>query len=257
MMASDLPRGRVEAKEMGQAKEHGKVTWRGYVIGRRKIEQVPALWLQPKEFKGTAVVWIDPVGKASLVEKGKLAPAAQALLDRGAAILAIDAFGTGELALEKAPAVNARFAGYTFGYNRPLLSQRVHDILTAVAFARKQSGVKRVHLLGRGKAGPWVLLARGLCDNAVERTAADLNRFRFDSVRRVTDEMMLPGALKYGGLAPLAALAVPGELLVHNVQGSGSGKWLKAVYKAAGAEKKLERSSGRMADDKVIGWLLR
>jgi hypothetical protein len=136
MMGTDLPR-RVEAKEQGKEKEHGKVKWRGYVSGRRKIEQMPALWLEPTEFKGTAVVWIDPPGKARLVE------------------------------------------------------------------------------------------------------------------------MMLPGALKYGGLPALAALAAPGELLVHNILGSGSGKWLKVVYKAAGAEKKLERSSGRMADDKVVAWLLR
>ena len=258
MMGSHLPLPRqVEGKLQAESKE-GALKWRGYLIGRRgRGEQVPALWLEPKGFEGTAVVWIDPAGKASLVARGKLASSARALLDRGVAILAVDPFGTGELALEKPPAVNPRFAGFTFGYNRPLLSQRVHDVLTAVAFARKQEGVKRVHLLGRGKAGPWVLLARGLCGTAVERTAADMDRFRFDSVRKTTDEMMLPGALKYGGLPALAALAAPGELLVHNHRGSGSGEWLKGAYKAAGAEAKLMRSGDRMAEDKVIAWLLR
>jgi dienelactone hydrolase len=257
MMASELPRPRqVEGKEVARSKE-GKRKWRGYLIGRRRAEQVPALWLEPQGFRGTVVVWIDPAGKASLVDNGKLVSAAQTLFDQGVAILAIDAFGTGELALDGAPAVNARYAGYTFGYNRPLVAQRVHDILTAVAFARKQDGVKRVHLVGRGKAGPWVLLARGLCGTAVDRTAADMNRFRFDSVRQMTDEMMLPGALKYGGLPALAALAAPGELLVHNHRGTGSGQWLKAVYKATGAESKLQHSGDSMAEGKVIDWLLR
>jgi dienelactone hydrolase len=255
MIASELPKpGQVEGKP--QATPDKSV--QGYLIGRRRRgEQVPAVWLEPKTPAGTAVVWIDPAGKASLFKGGKVVPAAQTLLDKGVAILGVDLFGTGELALEKTPAVNPRFPGYTFGYNRPLLSQRVHDILTAVVFARKQKAVKRVHLLGRGKAGPWVLLARGMCGTAVERTAADLNRFRFDKVREVTDEMMLPGALKYGGLPPLAALSAPGELLIHNIRGTGMGQWVKAAYKAAGADKKLTRSGDKMADDKVVAWLLR
>ena len=99
--------------------------------------------------------------------------------------------------------------------------------------------------------------ARGLCGEAVARTAADANRFRFDSVRTMTDEMMLPGALKYGGLPALAGLAAPGELYLHNQQGTGSGRWLKAVYKAASASEKLTTSGEKQPVDRVIGWLLR
>jgi hypothetical protein len=153
--------------------------------------------------------------------------------------------------------VDKDFAGYTFGYNRPLLAQRVHDILTAVAHAKGHEKVKTVHLVGFGEAGPWVLLARGLCGDAVARTAADVDGFRFEKVRTTTDEMMLPGGLKYGGLAALAALAAPGELYVHNHHGTGSGHWLKAVYEAAGAADKLQRSSDKVTAEKVVAWLLR
>jgi hypothetical protein len=153
--------------------------------------------------------------------------------------------------------VNKGFAGFTFGYNRPLLAQRVHDILTAVAFARGHEQTKSVRLVGLEKAGPWVLLARGLCGTGVARTAADLDGFRFEKVRTTDDEMMLPGALKYGGLPALAALAAPGELYVHNHQGTGSGKWLTAVYQAAGAADKLHRSSEKVAAEKVVEWLVR
>jgi hypothetical protein len=161
------------------------------------------------------------------------------------------------LSLGKPPAVNAQYAGFTFGYNRPLLAQRVHDILTAVAFARSHEKTKAVHLVGFGKAGPWALLARALCGDAVGRTAADFDRFRFDKVRTTGDEMTLPGALKYGGLGALAALAAPGEVFVHNHRGTGSGEWLKAVYAAAGATDQLQRSSEKAAPDKVVEWLLR
>src|SRR5262249_55374086 len=136
-------------------------------------------------------------------------------------------------------------------------AQRVHDIVTAVAAARSHERTKAVHLVGLEKAGPWVLLARGLCGSAVERTAADLDGFRFEKVRGTDDEMVLPGALKYGGLPALAALAAPGELYVHNHQGTGSGKWLTAVYQAAGAADKLQRSPGKVTPEKVVEWLVR
>jgi dienelactone hydrolase len=152
---------------------------------------------------------------------------------------------------------NEDFAGYTYGYNRPFLAQRVHDILTAVAHARGHDKTKKVHLVGFDAAGPWVLLARGLCGDAVARTAADVDGFRFDSVRTTDDVLMLPGALKYGGLPAFAALAVPGELLIHGVRGTGMGRWTKAVYGAANANDRLTPSGMKYSTDEVIRWLLR
>ena len=133
----------------------------------------------------------------------------------------------------------------------------MHDILTAVAYARGLQGAKKVYLVGFDKAGPWVLLARGLCGDKVARTVADVNRFRYGKVRRINDPMMLPGALKYGGLAPLAALAAPGELMTHNQGGTGSGKWLKTVYAAAGATERWKKLSDKATPDAIVEWLLR
>src|SRR5262249_58415906 len=111
--------------------------------------------------------------------------------------------------------MNGGYAGYTYGYNRPLLTNRVHDILTAIAFARSHDETKAVHLVGFEKAGPWVALARGLCGDAVARTAVDFDQFRFEKVRTVNDEMMLPGGLKYGGVGGPGAPAAPRRLLVR------------------------------------------
>src|SRR5262249_39907862 len=146
--------------------------------------------------------------------------------------------------------------GYSFGYNRPLLANRVDDIPKAFAEA-KRSGVKKVYLIGFGKAGPWVLLARGLCGDAVARTAVDANQFDFDQVHTTSNEMMLPGALKYGGLSSFAALCAPGELYIHNMRTSPRNEWTKDAYKAAGAPDKLKIVSEKVSDDKVIDWLLR
>jgi hypothetical protein len=259
MIHDKLPdKDAIEFKYVGEAGEKDGVHWRKFLIDRKgEGEQIPALGLRGPKFNGTVVVWIHPEGKRSLVKDGKLVAAAQAILDKQAAILAVDVFGTGEFEDAKLPSIQEKFAGYTFGYNRPLLANRIHDILTAVAFAQGHDETKMVHLVGFDKAGPWVGLARGLCGDAVARTAVDFDKFRFEKVRTVNDEMMLPGALKYGGLPALTALAAPGELFVHNHQGTGSGPWLKMTYKATGQPDRLQRQSEKAAPEKVVSWLLR
>jgi hypothetical protein len=259
MIHDDFPQAdEIEEVQKGEDEEHEGFTSRRLVLARKgKNERIPAVALWSGEFDGTAVVWIHPRGRASLFQDGKLVAAAKQILDGKSAILAVDVLGTGDLSLDKPRPVDTHYAGFTFGYNRTLLAERVHDILTAVAYAKNHELVKTVHLLGLEKAGPWVLLARGLCGDAVTRTAADLHGFRFDKVRKTDDEMMLPGGLKYGGLPALAALAAPGELYVHNHRGTGSGQWFAAVYEAAGAKDKLQRAPEKATDEKIVEWLLR
>jgi len=258
MVHDDLPKPEeVEAKEVGDRQEHDGVISRRYLLGRKGTgEQVPAVGLCRANFNGTVVVWVHPAGKSSLFKDGKLVPEAAAIVDKGAGIFAVDVYDVGELSLDKPPSVDAKFAGFTFGYNRPLLAQRVHDILTAVAYVRGHEKTKQVDLVGFEEAGPWVMLARALCGDAVARTAADVHGFRFEKVTTTDDPMMLPGALKYGGLPALAALAVPGELYLYNYHGTGMGHWMKAAYAAAGTPDKFAADDHGAAHD-AAKWLLR
>jgi hypothetical protein len=259
MITDQLPQAtEVTETRLDEMRNVGDVRLRTYLIGRKgQHEAIPAAGVLGKEFDGTVVVWIHPDGKSSLFKDGKLVPAAQKIIDAKGAILAVDVFGTGELSLDKPYEINKGFAGYTFGYNRPVLANRVHDILTAVAHAKGYDKVKQVHLVGFEKAGPWVLLARGLCGDAVARTAADWNEFRFEKVRTMSDDMMLPGAMKYDGLSSFAALAAPAELYIHNHHGTRSGYWLKPVYETAGAADKRKHMSEKVSAEHVVEWLMR
>jgi hypothetical protein len=96
-----------------------------------------------------------------------------------------------------------------------------------------------------------------MCGDVVARTAADVHRFRFDQVTTTSDEMMLPGALKYGGLPAFAALCAPGELYLHNHQGTGIGRLTKDAYQAAGAADRLHLHADKVMPDKVVEWLFR
>jgi dienelactone hydrolase len=246
----------IDANEVGEREEKDGRIVRRYTFSRKdENEAIPAYAVRGSDWDGTVVVWVHPRGKASLYSDGKLVPEAQAIVDRKAAVLAIDVFGTGELGAR--PAVDKKYAGYTFGYNRSLLAERVHDILTVVAAAKRHSSVETVHLVGWEAAGSWVVLARALAGDRVSRTAADLNGFRFDNVKAADDQMMLPGALKYEGMAAFAALCAPGELLLHNHRHTSTGRFVPDAYRAAGAEAKLTREPLKLAGDKVVAWVLR
>jgi hypothetical protein len=224
------------------------------VIGRKgEGDAVPALGIVPAGHDGTVTIWIHPRGRASLFENGKLVPAAKTIVDRKSAILAIDCLRTGEQS--EPMSVDKRYAGFTFAYNRPLVAERVRDILTAVAFAKNMIKAKAVHLVGHEQAGPWVVLARALAGDAVARTAADMNQFRFENILSSQDEMMLPGALKYGGMPALSALCAPGELYVHN--DAGNADWLQTAYRTAGAADRLRHSDKKASAVDIATWLMR
>jgi dienelactone hydrolase len=261
MMSDELPSPGGVEKQLGTA-DIGLGAKQSLTLGRKgKGEAVPAVQLTGPASDGAVVVWIHPDGASSLYKDKLLVPAAQEILKKKGRIVAPDVFMTGaftrakRVPLDKQP--NPGFAGYNYGYNRTLLANRVHDILTTVAYARTLPGVKRVHLVGFGKAGPWVVLARGLCGDAVDRTAADLDGFRFEQIVSNDDEMMQPGALKYGGLPALAALCAPHELYLHNMKGTGTGRWVRAAYEAGGHADRLRRGEARSSPEEVVGWLLR
>lgn len=218
-------------------------------------ERVPAQLVRGKKVDGRVVVWVHPRGIASLWDGEKLNTQAGNILNQGGCILAVDVLRTGDSAgAEKFP-VNKGFAGYTFGYNRPLISERVRDIHTAIAAAHALKGTKKVYLIGSETAGPWTVLAHASAGEKVERMAADVNGFHFGSIKDANHENMLPGALRYGGLLTLASLGAPAEMLLYNVDGAGPTRWLEAAYKSAGHPERLTLNPG--AAKNVVEWLLK
>jgi dienelactone hydrolase len=253
MVNSELPETIAVRKGPIQTKHDGFIMHRAILGRQTEADAVPCAGVfDPKTVGPRLVVWAHPKGKSSLLEDGKLAPAVKALTDAGYAVVAPDVLRTGENNTNKVPyKVDAGFAGYTFGYNRTLLAQRVHDLLTVVAFGKTITKAETIHLVGWGAAGPWVVLAKALAGDAVAKTAADLNKFTFSKITSTSDEMMLPGAVKYGGILSFEALCAPGSLLAHNE--ASQDEFLPVAYAAAPG--KLKRSADKWSDEKVVEWL--
>jgi dienelactone hydrolase len=195
-------------------------------IGVRSDDNTRLPWvlLRSDNANGTVVLWLDGKGKSHLFgPDGKPTPPVRKLLDAGDAVVSIDLFLTGEFVepgkSPVLPAVNSKYAGYTFGYNRTLVANRVHDILTSVAALKKNDQVQKIELVGTGEAGPYVLLAAGLLRDQIAGAVVDARGFSFASIPATTDPLFLPGALKYGGLGGLAALAAPAKLDLFGTEG--------------------------------------
>jgi dienelactone hydrolase len=193
--------------------------------------RVPAIGIVPAGWKaGPVVVWVHERGKQAAFEADGRTPSPEVtrLLAGGAAVLAPDVFLTGE-----SGAVAGRirvkndetYFGYNTGYNRTVFAERTSDVLTAIAFARNLGG-NGIALAGRGKAGAWVLAARSLTGDVVARTAVDLGGFEFDQVGATTDESLLPGAVKYGGVRGLASLATSGRTTIAGAPAKPVTPWL-------------------------------
>jgi hypothetical protein len=192
-------------------------------------EQIPVVALVPWRWDGAVVVWAHPRGKASLFDAGgRPVPAVARLLEKRVAVVAGDVFLTGEFHppgkttpapwFEQKHHKDLPFAGFFYGYNRSVLANRARDLLTVLGWARFG---KAVHLVAFEEAGPWALLARALAGDAVQRAALDLRGFDFEQVTKVDDPMMLPGALKYGGVHGFVPLLSHGETALWRAPAPG------------------------------------
>jgi dienelactone hydrolase/pimeloyl-ACP methyl ester carboxylesterase len=229
MLCDELP-AEIAIRSGPLESKHAGFTMHRAVLGRKdEADAVPHAGVMGPKFKGdTVVIWAHPKGKASLFDGEKLAAPVQALVDAGCAVVAPDVLGVGELPLPKGFAVDKTYAGFTYGYNRSLLANRVHDVLTTVGFA-KFTGAKTVHLIGLGEMGPVAVIAKAAAGDAVKKLAADLNGLDFAKITDPADPMMLPGALKYGGFQAFQQRCPDDDMWTANQNGKQPADPAKAV----------------------------
>ena len=119
-------------------------------------------------------------------------------------------------------------------YNPSLAADQMQDLATVVAWARSQPDVREVSLVGLGRSGVQVLLARPLLEG-VARTAVDLDGFDpGDGSAPLPPELDLPGLLQFGGVKAAAALTAPGPLWITRTGPALDRSWPEHAYALAG-----------------------
>lgn len=236
----------------------------GLVKHKPAGEEIPASFLYPKEWSGSVVLWIDPAGKSSILDAtGAPTAPVKKLMAAGHAVASADLLDQGEQRLGDASqnrvVANPReFAGYTYGYNPSLFAQRVHDVLTMVAFIRShEREPKSLAIIAGEGAGPWALAARSQAPTAINLLAASSGGFRFASVADYRHEHFLPGGAKYDDLPGMIALSAPAKLWLAG-ESEAAVSLASNAYAAAGDRAALTLAT-RPEDgtvDKAVAYIL-
>ena len=173
---------------------------------------VPALFFtRGDDDRSPLVVYLHGRGKAAEAGTGG---SIEQLVRAGHRVLAVDVRGTGETAPGVAPAGKPGYFGVDFKesflamhLNRPLLGQKVYDVLSVVAAVKADA----VRLIGVGNAGPVALHAAALDARVTDVTVEDSIASWTDVARTaITHDQLtnvVPGALRVYDLPDLARLA--------------------------------------------------
>ncbi len=266
MIGRGLPAaGEVEYERLSETPKAGYKEYTSLLRYKKGGEELPTIFLFSDKWNKKVVVWIHESGKAGLYgADGKPNPEVQTLLDRGSSVAAVDLLHQGEFLADGKPLTETRsvanpreFAGYTLGYNHPLFSQRVHDVLSVISFARHhESQPEEVQIIGLGGAAAWVAAACAQAGRAVDRIAVATDGFRFGKVTNIRDLNFLPGAVKYGDLPAVLALCAPTPMWLAG-EGKQAPAVVRAAYQAAGRSDGVTTHTGKPASQAAaaVRWL--
>lgn len=234
----------------GKSNDEGLMKFQTVVKLSKEGEEVPTLFFLPKNWNKQVAIWISDEGKSSLLKAdGNPIDPVQKLIDAGVSVALPDLLYQGESTSEGKSLSETRivnnpreFVGYTAGYNHSLFAQRVHDILTLIAFSKySKYEPEGINLIGLGKmAGPLVAAAAVQAGPVVNKIAVGTGGFRFATITSVRDPMLIPGAIRYGDVAGLLALLAPQKLaLVDEPANSDVAKLATSAFAAAKASENL------------------
>ncbi len=232
---------------------------------------VPVQVVRKPTATSKVVLWVDGAGLSHLKQAdGKWEPAVQKLLDAGFAVASADLLLTGSMADAHNPYVaklkspspshvvakpGEDYAGFLYGYNLSLLAERMNDLDRVVTYLHSQ-GFKEIHLVGTGDAGVWALLARARWSpDRVSSTIVDLNGFRFSQIDSVLDPNLIPGALKYGGIGGMSAIAYPAPLTISGA-GDLEDAELAPLRKVYGDQAGLKLTSPSLSREQIVESIL-
>lgn len=245
--------------EVTQKNDRGQfIEMAGLLRNKTHGEELPALFLYPQDWHGRTVVWLTDAGKDGLRDGDGYRDGVRRLLAAGTAVAGVDLLFQGEFSRE--PVTQTRrvknpreAASYTFGYNDSLFAQRVHDVLTVLAFIRNHDRQSlAIDLIALDNTGPIAAVARAQAGGAVRRMAVGKSDFRFGNVTAIHDVAFLPAGAKYGDLPGFLALGAPGETkLVGATDVPGLTKKIYELAKAPNAV-----SAGSPTELEITGWLV-
>jgi dienelactone hydrolase len=247
-LALHLPAPEQLVVQSGERIERNGLTLQQLWLGRATVgDRIPAVLVGANE-KREAVLLVSEKGAATevWVNEGATAQLAQMLAKRFA-VLAIDAFLTGAAKGER-----KRDVEFFATYNRTDDAERMQDIATALAFLRQR--FRRVHLVGGGIAGLWVLLTAAAI-GVDGKVAVDADQFDAADDDAFVRRLFVPCLRRVGDVRTALALMAPSPLLVHNTHEHFPHDWASAAYRTANAERRLRWHREKLPPTDIAQWI--
>lgn len=230
--------------------EAGLGAGQAVLLGRRgRGDRVPGTLWKPKSSTRSSAVTLLVHAEGTARLWGEDADLVRSLVRAGHTVLSIDAFNTGS-----AKAARDMTDRFFTTYNRTDDALRVQDILTALAYLRKDAGTARVQLVGFGRAGLWGLLARALAPE-LERAVVDVDRFESGNDQAYLDSLYTPVIRRAGDFRTAVTLAPATRLLIHNTGGRFETDWAQNAYRAAQAESQLRVETAKLSPAEILAAL--
>ena len=258
--------------EIFLAGQGDKIACEGYNIDRLTLTTEPGVTIPVRLFQPEPTVAPrSPVVMyvGADIRLGAVGGLIEARVKRGEWVAMVEPRGTGETAPVPPPrgeygrgvfGVDEREAALSFHLNRPLLGQRVFDVLQALRAIAPKDGPKEFRLIGVGICGPIVLHVAILDDRVkaveIESAIASWSDVVRTPVSRGQLSSVVPGVLESYDLPELAAALAPRPLTIRT-PADAAGRLLSrdeaaiayaatsAAYKAAGAAEKFEHGPSR------------
>lgn len=237
MIGRDLP----EMGDLEAGSDDGNKA-RVHIRHAKSGEKVALTLHHPEKPPKAVALWLDSElsGKAPPPEE------LRELLAAGVMVIVPDLFTPA--AKQNRRVKNPReSAAYTYGYNHPLLIQRVHDAAMALVWIKgeERSSKLPAFVVARGSSAPIGALLRAHAPKLIQGAAIDSHGFRFASIGDYLDENFLPGAARYGDLPGLLRLGPSTPLFL---QGEA------AAPEALGADLPVTVSASRETSE-LVKWL--
>ncbi len=255
----------------GKIERNGFLELTGLIGNDSHGEEIPAAFLHPTEWNGRTVIWLSNKGKAGLFDdNGTPTEQVMKLVHAGNSVVGLDLFKQGEFLNEgEVVTENQRVAYpgkkadddtgwressvYRYGYNHPLFSQRVHDVLTATAFVRNHETwkVEELALVGLGDMGAIAAAARAVAGDVIDLAFVETEGFRFADLASDWDQHFVPGAAKYGDVAGFLTQSAPRSLWIADNDKQLQTN-LTATWKTAGKPDAVTFHNGKTSPTEAV-----
>lgn len=253
MVATELPSADDLVVETTAESVKNGVTVRKFNVRRKNDRRsIPVTICEPKDARGVTLFINECMRASGWPRDDSDSGDANPLLHAGQVVIVADIYGMGD-AVKPDPAAT-KSAEFFTGYNRTVLAEQVHDILTLITWSKTFPEQRPLNLFSYSSTGHASVLARALAGNAMAHTVIMSVVGNLIHEGTPTFDHQLPHALRYGGLWPLASLDGTTDLTFWNMKKVPD--WLYMSFDTAGVPDKLHIEKDRKQED-IVRWLQR